>query len=100
MISRPLTIPKPSTKTPVRLSRALIAWRLIYFYLYENTNSILFDDYMEQLPHYHRPIPKRDSIRIVDGASFYHSDCIKEMCRNTGVIFIYLLPYSLDLKLI
>jgi hypothetical protein len=100
MISRPLTIPKQSTKMSVRLSCALNAWRLICFWLCEYTDSVLFDDFMKQLLHYHRPFPKRDLILIVDGASVYHSNGIEEMCRNTSVIFIYLLPYSLDLKLV
>ena len=34
----------------------------------------------------------------MDNASFYYSERIKEMCRDAGVILVYLPPYSLDLN--
>ena len=62
------------------------------------TNGNLFEDYIKQLLHHCRPYPEPHSVLIMDNASFHHSERIEKMCRDAGVILLYLPPYSPDLN--
>jgi transposase len=62
------------------------------------TDSVVYEDFIEQLLHHCRPYPEPHSVLVIDNASFHYSDRIKEMCRNAGVILVYLPPYSPDLN--
>lgn len=62
------------------------------------TDSVVYEDFIEQLLHHCRPYPEPHSVLIMDNASFHHSERIKEMCRDAGVILVYLPPYSPDLN--
>jgi transposase len=62
------------------------------------TDGVVFEKFIEQLLHHCRPYPEPRSVLVMDNASFHHSDRIKEMCRNAGVILVYLPPYSPDLN--
>ena len=62
------------------------------------TDGDVFEDFIEQLLHYCRPYPEPNSVLIMDNASFHHSERIKQMCRDAGVILLYLPPYSPDLN--
>lgn len=63
-----------------------------------STDSIIFEDYIEQLlQHYGRwPAPK--SVLVIDNASIHYSDQISQLCEEAGVKLLYLPPYSPDLN--
>jgi DDE superfamily endonuclease len=42
------------------------------------------------------PFPARNSVLVMDNASFHHSERIQEMCEQAGVKLVYLPPYSPD----
>jgi transposase len=71
---------------------------LFYRVYHETTDSIVFEDYIEQLLHHCNPFPKPRSVLVMDNASFHHIERIKELCRDAGVILVYLPPYSPDLN--
>jgi transposase len=63
-----------------------------------STDGDVFEEFIEQLLQHCRPYPEPHSVLIMDNASFHHSDRILQMCRDAGVILLYLPPYSLDLN--
>jgi len=71
------------------------AWRL-----YKSLVSIeiIDEDFIEQLLHHCKPYPEPHSVHVMDNTSFHHSERIREMCRDAGVILFYLPPYSPDLN--
>jgi transposase len=71
---------------------------LFYQVFQGTTDGDMFEDFVEQLLHHCRPYPQPNSVIVMDNASFHHSDRIKQMCRDAGVILIYLPPYSPDLN--
>jgi transposase len=40
--------------------------------------------------------PAKNSVIVMDNASFHHSESIRQLCAGAGVILVYLLPYSPD----
>jgi transposase len=42
------------------------------------------------------PFPAKNSVLVMDNASFHHSERIREMCEEAGVKLVYLPPYSPD----
>jgi transposase len=62
------------------------------------TDTVVFEDYIEQLlQHCGRwPVPK--SVLVMDNASFHHSERTRQMCADAGVKLMYLPPYSPDLN--
>lgn len=63
-----------------------------------NTDSAVFENYIEQLLHHYGSYPERYSVLVVDNASFHHTKRIEQMCADAGIEFMYLLPYSPDLN--
>jgi transposase len=63
-----------------------------------STDSVVFEDYIEQLlPHCGRwPEPK--SVLVMDNASFYHTERLEQMCCDAGVKLMHLPPYPPDLR--
>lgn len=63
-----------------------------------STDSIVFEDFIEQLLHHCGRWPEPKSVLIMDNASFHHSDKIEQLCAEAGVKLLYLPPYSPDLN--
>jgi transposase len=61
-----------------------------------STNSIVFEDLIEQLLPSMNPWPGPKSVLVMDNASIHHTERIKQMCRAAGVKLVYLPPYSPD----
>jgi transposase len=61
-----------------------------------STDSDLFEDFVAQLLHHCNPYPGPKSVIVMDNASWHHSDRIKQMCRDAGVVLEFLPPYSPD----
>jgi transposase len=62
------------------------------------TDGAVFEDFIEQLLTLCGRWPERNSVLIMDNASFHHSDHIEQMCDDAGVKLVYLPPYSPDLN--
>lgn len=62
------------------------------------TDSVLFEDFIEQLLHHCERWPEPKSMLIMDNTSFHHSERIEQMCLDAGVKLLYLPSYSLDLN--
>lgn len=62
------------------------------------THRALFEDYIEAPSSPLQPYPERNSVLIMDNASFCHSQRIEQMCRDSGVKLLYLPPYFPDLN--
>jgi hypothetical protein len=58
----------------------------------------MFEEFMEQLLPSCNAFPGKNSVVTVDNTSFHHTERIKQMCRDAGVILVYLPPYSPDLN--
>lgn len=58
----------------------------------------LFVDFLEQLLMHYNPFPGRDSVLILDNASFYRTDKVQRVCARTRVKIVFLAPYSLNQK--
>lgn len=63
-----------------------------------STDSVVFEDFIQQVLQHCRPWPESKSVLIMDNASFHHSERIKQMCADAGVKLLYLPPYSPDLN--
>jgi transposase len=63
-----------------------------------STDGAVFEDFIEQLLQHCNPFPQPRSVLIMDNAAFHHSARIKQMCRDAGVLLVYLPPYSPDLN--
>lgn len=61
-----------------------------------STNAAVFEEYIEQLLHV--CVSKAYDVLVMDNASFHHSERIKQMCDDAGIVLIYLPPYSPDLN--
>jgi len=63
-----------------------------------STDGEVFEDFIEQLlPHCGR-WPERNSVLVMDNASFHRTERIKQLCHKAGVKLVYLPPYSPDLN--
>jgi hypothetical protein len=63
-----------------------------------STDSVVFEDFIEQLLHHCGRWPEPKSVLVMDSASFHHTERIKQMCADVGVKLVYLPPYSPDLN--
>jgi transposase len=63
-----------------------------------STDSSFFEDFIEQLLTVCGRWSERQSVMVMDNASFYHSARIKQICSDAGVKLSYLPPYSPDLN--
>jgi transposase len=63
-----------------------------------STDSIVFEDFIEQLLHHCGRWPEPKSVLVMDSASFHRTERIKQMCADVGVKLVYLPPYSPDLN--
>lgn len=65
--------------------------------MYEgSTDTEIFENFIEELLPYCGRWPAPKSVLVMDNASFHHSGRIQQMCDDTGVILLYLPPYSAD----
>lgn len=44
--------------------------------------------------HHSGRYPEPESVILMDNASWHHLDIIQQMCRDAGVVFVFLSPYS------
>jgi transposase len=58
------------------------------------TDAAFFEDFMKQLLCHCGP----ESVLVTDNAPIHRTDKILEMCKDAGVLLIYLPPYSPDLN--
>ena len=64
----------------------------------DSTDSTVFEEFIEQFLPLRGRWPEPKSVLIMDNASFHHSKKIEQMCRDAGVILIFLPPSSPDLN--
>jgi transposase len=62
------------------------------------TDGIIYKNFIEQFLYHCGRWPEPKSVLIMDNASFYYSDRIKQMYSDTRVKLLYLLSYSPDLN--
>lgn len=62
------------------------------------TDSVVYEDFIEQLLQHCGRWPEPKSVLIMDNASIHRSDRIEQMCLEAGVKLVYLPPYSPDLN--
>jgi len=55
---------------------------------------VFFEDFIEQLLQHCGRWPEPKSVLIMDNASFYHTERVKDLCSVAGVKLVYLPPYS------
>lgn len=68
-----------------------------------STNTVIFEDFIQQLLEHCGKWPEPKSVLMMDNASFHHSKRVEQMCSEAGVKLVYLLPYLLvvpDLNLV
>jgi transposase len=58
----------------------------------------VFEDFIKQLLSYCGRFPEPNSVIIMDNISFYRTERVEQLYRNTGVKLIYLPPYSPNLN--
>lgn len=63
-------------------------------------DGAVFEEFIKQLLPLCGKWPEPKSVLVMDNASFYRTDRIKQMCNKAGVKLVYLPPYSPDLNLI
>lgn len=63
-----------------------------------STDSVVFEDFIEQLLHQCGRWPEPKPVLEMDNASFHYIERIKQMCADAGVKLVYLPPYSPDLN--
>ena len=63
-----------------------------------STDSIIFEDFIEQLLAHCGRWPEPKSVLVMDNASFHRSERVAQLCREAGVKLVYLPPYSPDLN--
>ncbi|TVY71305.1 hypothetical protein LSUE1_G004474 [Lachnellula suecica] len=61
-----------------------------------STDSIVFEDFIEQLLPLCGRWPEPKSVLVMDNASFHHSERTEQLCDEAGVKLVYLPPYSPD----
>jgi transposase len=59
-----------------------------------STDSIVFEDFIEELLPLCGKWPEPKSVLVMDNASFHHSERIQQICDEAGVKLVYLPPYS------
>jgi transposase len=63
-----------------------------------STDTTVFEEFIKQLLPLCGRWPEPKSVLVIDNASFYHTEQIKQMCYDVGVKLVYLLLYSSDLN--
>lgn len=63
-----------------------------------HTDAAMFEAFIERLLRRCNPWPERDSVIVMDNASFHRTERVKQMCDEAGVKLVYLPPYSPDLN--
>ena len=63
-----------------------------------STDIEIFVNLVEELMPYCGRWPAAISVLIMDNASFHCLDKIRQMCDDTGVLLLYLPPYSPDVN--
>jgi hypothetical protein len=63
-----------------------------------STDAIVFEHFIRGLLPYYGRFLALKSVLIMDNASIHHSDVVKTLCQEAGVILIYLPPYSPDMN--
>jgi transposase len=71
---------------------------LFYRVFQGSTDSVIFEDFIEQLLQHCGCWPEPKSVLVMDNASFHHSEGVKELCVRAGVKLVFLPPYSPDLN--
>lgn len=61
-----------------------------------STDARVFEDFLRELLPVCGRFPSPKSVLIMDNASIHRSETVKALCRDAGVILIYLPPYSPD----
>jgi transposase len=64
----------------------------------DSTDSTVFEDFIEQLLPHCGKWPARNSVLVMDNASFHHTGRVEQLCSEAGVKLLYLPPYSPDLN--
>jgi transposase len=75
-------------------------WILLSRVFQGETNSAVFEDFIEQLLSNYGRWQGLNSVLVMDNASFHHTERIEQMCADAGVKLIYIPLYSPDLNLI
>jgi transposase len=65
-----------------------------------STDSVVFEDFLEQLLPLCGKWPEPKSVLIIDNVSFHHTERITQICYDARVKLVYLPPYSPDLNAI
>jgi hypothetical protein len=63
-----------------------------------STDASLFEDFIKQLLKHCGKWPEPKSVLVMGNASFRYSEKINQMCRDAGVLLVYLPPYSPNLN--
>ena len=63
-----------------------------------STDAVVFEHFIRELLPYCGRFPAPKSVLIMDNASIHHSDAVTTLCREAGVLLIYLPPYSPDMN--
>lgn len=63
-----------------------------------STDSIVFEDFIEQLLLQCGRWPEPKSALVMDNASFHRTEQLEQICHRAGVKLLYLPPYSPDLN--
>lgn len=61
-----------------------------------STDHAVFEDFIAELLGLCNPWPERNSVLVMDNASFHHSKTLEKMCADAGIKLVYLPPYSPD----
>jgi hypothetical protein len=100
----------PLGTTPVRIARYQREQRYQIFPAYtqdgilfarvfqRTTDSVVFEDFIEQLLHHCERWPEPNSMLVMNNASFHRTERIEQMCAEAGVKLMYLPLYSPDLN--
>lgn len=63
-----------------------------------STDAVVFGDFLEQLLPWCGKYPEPRSVLVMDNASFHRTRRVRQLCAGSGVILMYLPPYSPDLN--
>jgi transposase len=59
-----------------------------------DTDSALFDDFVAQLLQHYSTGSERHPVLVMDNASFYRLDRLRQICEEASVTLLYLSLYS------
>ena len=61
-----------------------------------STDTAMFEDFIAQLLQHCGRFPEPKSVIVMDNASWHHSEKVRKMCQDAGVLVEFLPPYSPD----